>query len=178
MALGAQCELSQDNSCADGGFCDSTEPGGPKCVPVRGRGTACTSPYQCRPGLRCVRNICTAGEAGDVCQRNLDCNGRLRCGADMKCAEPVEVDTECDPDGAPCREGLTCTSSMGETLCRVQPVSGQPCGASTTCYLSRCVDGTCAEPSSDGSPCESAADCLPERLCDEGLCTPPIACRL
>jgi hypothetical protein len=172
--LQGTCEQSLDNNaCRDGSWCDASNPADLRCVPVRGRNSGCTSSFQCIAGARCIRNLCSAGEPGDACVETNDCRGDLACiGGD--CVVPAGVMETCNA-GAPCAEGLVCTSSAGVDSCQAQPIAGQPCGMG--CYLSHCRDGTCASHVRAEESCADTMECFPGHACEESVCkVEPIAC--
>ena len=172
-ALGAACELSLfGNSCQSGSFCDSSQPGQAVCAPVRGRGAGCTSPFQCVEAAQCINNRCSAGLEGDGCVVPADCALSLEC-VDGRCVAAIGVNQDCG-SSRPCSEGLTCTSTQGQMLCRPQLPRGAPCAPDDACYLGRCVDGACVERLTAGQVCTTAEACL-SGDCD-GVCRARPAC--
>lgn len=173
--LNGACELSLDNNpCRDGGFCDRSQPGAMSCVPVRGRNQGCNSSFECIEGARCLRNRCSAGLEGDVCDLEEDCVPGLGC-VSGTCTEPLDLDAPCTEDSTPCREGLVCTSSVGRMACHARPIAGQSCDGD--CYLSRCRDGLCGPLVLPEEACTGSADCLPGHTCRDGVCkVEPISC--
>lgn len=175
VALGSRCETSlAGNSCAGASFCENNV-GGATCVAVRGRKTGCTSPYQCAAGLSCIANLCSGGLDGDTCEGTGDCEKTLVCAPDGKCRKPVAGGEVCTQGAAPCREGFTCTASAGMSLCAAKRSLGERCGS---CYLSRCVNGTCAALAEDGAACATRDDCYPGRACVMSRCVVPFVCAL
>ena len=172
--LNGVCELAlSGNACADGGFCDASQPGNPLCVPVRGRNQGCTNSFECIPGHRCITNRCSAGLEDDVCERDADCFSDFVCAAG-RCAQPLAIDQMCAANGVACRVGLSCTSTTGGERCRPAPLLGGACDGE--CFLGRCVNGLCEALVEDGQSCGDMGACLPGRACD-GQCQPPaVAC--
>lgn len=169
VALDAPCELSiGGNSCRDGAFCDRSQPGTSKCVPVRGRGSGCRSPDECAPSLRCIGGLCSGGLERDTCQDDRDCQGLLLCSGG-RCTLPRGPGEMCGT-GTPCGEALVCTSSVGGSRCTPRSIAGEACSREAPCYLDRCVMGMCTSPIADGEACVSSADCYPGRTCSESRC--------
>ena len=172
--LGGQCDLALfGNSCRTGSFCDTSQPGQTVCAAARGRGSGCTSTFQCAQGGRCIANRCSSGLEGDGCMSEADCASGFRC-RNNACVALGRTDEVCST-GRPCGEGLTCTSTAGQGLCRPLSAPGGACASDQSCYLGRCVDGVCEALADDGQPCTTAADCLPQRSC-EGTCGSFVGC--
>lgn len=176
VALGAPCELSvSGNPCEASAFCDRSQPGEARCAQARGRGTGCTTPYECAGGAACLAGLCSEGREGDTCEVTSDCVGLLRCSGG-RCRAPAVADDIC-PDGPEiCREGLGCLVQGSLRLCKPAAAAGEPCGE-VGCWLGFCEAGTCVNARGDGEPCAGPAECLPGRSCEAGRCTAaPIDC--
>lgn len=182
--IGMRCRMPADadatceqalvgNACRPGSFCDTAQPGQPRCAPVRGRGQGCTQSVECLAGARCISNRCSAGLEGDVCSDGGDCGASFVCAAG-RCVPPVGTDGPCGPS-QPCDVGLACTSTVGSMLCRPQPTEGEDCSLDRPCYRGRCLDGACVASAEDGEACSQPEDCLPGRTCD-GTCSVQAAC--
>ena len=178
VSAGGACEATPTigNPCVPGFFCDASQPGQSICAEVRGRGEGCRSNFECIPGARCVDNRCSAGIDGDACRDEQDCQPDLQC-LSRRCATPVGLNAACT-SSVPCGEGLVCTATIGAgspQICTPLPRTGEPCGADDACYLSRCVNGVCADTVVDGAACADMTDCQPGRRCD-GVCRVNPAC--
>jgi Dickkopf-like protein len=165
------CEIAlSGNACAEGGFCDASQPSGAVCNPVRGRGNGCRTPYECAAGLRCVNNLCSSGLERDSCNTDADCEAPLRCAAG-RCATPAAEGGACSAT-VPCREGFVCV--LGDTAmtgsCGKEAALGESCSDKQPCWLGRCTMGTCVEPLADGAACTKDDECLPSRTCSMGRC--------
>jgi hypothetical protein len=177
-ARGRPCEPSlTGNPCQEGSWCDASQPASPVCRAGKGRGEGCRSRVECAGGAACIRNRCSAGQAGDACTDDLDCADGRRCAAN-RCAEAIALDAECSALGAPCDEGLTCTATQGASRCRPQPRASEACDEEHPCFWGRCAAGLCVPALEDGAACAEAQDCLPGRACREGRCAlTPRDCR-
>ncbi|MCC7382514.1 MAG: hypothetical protein IT384_11820 [Deltaproteobacteria bacterium] len=169
---GAPCELSfAGNSCRDGSFCDSSQPGAARCVMARSRGAGCTSPYQCALGMRCIGGRCSQGREDDGCATDVDCEDGLVCGA-AHCVVPGGVDADCASSGA-CLPSLACVADNGGggARCTARPRLDQTCGGGQpACFLARCDSEHCVPPAEDGGACSMAEDCRVARGCQASTC--------
>ena len=178
VSLGSPCELSsQGNSCVDGTFCDASVLTGNTCVLSRGRNTGCSSPYECASGLSCIRNLCSGGKVGDTCFSDTNCDLGLSCNSTGQCAVPVDAGASCS-DAVPCLAGLSCFAEDMENRCIPRPVLGESCAGNQPCLIGNCANETCVDAVVDGGACMNSDECLPGRICNDGLCAPSFACRL
>lgn len=107
VGLGAACDSSRGDSCADGAFCLSVG-GSSTCQRLHMAGAACTAgvPFSgCAGGLSCEGGVCElAGRRGERCQSGGACSsgacsvvgGPGVCGAERPVGAPCLVSSECE----------------------------------------------------------------------------------
>jgi len=130
----------------------------------RREGESCALAEQrlCEPGLSCVLQGITDGEARFECEPPVGSGEPCSLGF----PEPCPADHYCDAEA-------DATTAAG--TCVPLPGAGEPCVAGRdrvarcTSGLA-CVDDECASPRENGQPCTSPAQCFSER-CVDGLCT-------
>ncbi len=116
----------------------------------------CQVDGDCRVGFECQANVCVerAGQLGDPCARDVDCNGALVC-VDGVCGQRDQGgcnnDAQCDPDEV-------CVG--GQCL----PNPAVACMDDLDCGGDRCIDGACV------LACIDDMDCLFDQVCRDGGC--------
>ncbi len=168
---------ADDTSCLPGAFCSGTT-----CTTDLPAGGACTRAAQCASGF-CVDSVCCDKACGGGCEA---CSAAKKGkGTDGTC-EPVVAGSDprdsCTADAAyptSCKADGMCD---GAGACRVNAVSGTPCGASTcaagvvsgkTCNGAggcdatpkSCGDYTCADTSVCRASCTADTDCAATAYC-------------
>jgi hypothetical protein len=160
--VGESCEHAR---CDTGSFCDRVAM---MCVALKPRGQSCLAPEECQYGLDCGRDSvcallpgpdqpCTdvcrdegtvckgtcvkVGLSGAACATSEDCSRMYHCDATRHCSTGAALGAACIA-GQPCAgDGAFCKIPDGE------------------------LQGTCAAPQPDGSPCQKKSNCE-SQYCD------------
>lgn len=66
LAVGVECGDSDKGACEGGTFCGFSGDA-PRCLPVGDEGAACLDMEECRSGLTCLGDVCTAPSMEDIC---------------------------------------------------------------------------------------------------------------
>jgi hypothetical protein len=183
--IGTAC--TRDTDCDPGAYCD---PDQDRCVARLGAGAACDNILQCGGETMCVglqrgaepaqcRRVTEPGDLCDaVCLGNLACvlpTDRSMMGTCQPLAEP---DQDCGSGNPNCDIEHVCSRQ-----CRPRAEAGKSCG---TClpglFCTGDLPGTdppnpaapvCAEPQTDGAPCNTATQCA-SRVCSGDLNAPGV----
>jgi hypothetical protein len=179
---------SNDESCA---------PQTPQCVPRRGNGERCDTPFShdiCQPGLVCIDSTCRPpNPAGAACLGSEQCGAGLYCDrATSQCRERQAEGSACANDDS-CRDGLLCAISSttpDSGVCKRVldfPSACDPALSTGACPSHAYCDPTsrtCVERTPTGGSC-AGEPCLEIHYCDEttltcqarlgvgAACTPP-----
>ncbi|KAE8250683.1 hypothetical protein A4X13_0g4495 [Tilletia indica] len=151
-------------------------------------GHTCANNGECKEGL-CKNGVCSAGQVGDTCAQNYQCDGQSLCGTDKKCFLPSAAST---PPLEPCNSSSECRSarciselrpkdSIGvnadplDTVTLNEPVcdfldNGQTgCRTYRDCTTGLCQGGTCAT-GTNGDRCIVNYQC--SNICGlDGFCS-------
>jgi hypothetical protein len=135
----------------------------------------CRSSLECDDGLHCQGlsavdvGVCGAPKASSLpCHTAIDVLAAYTRQDDLDHEHPECAGycarSQCKdavPQGGPCTLDLQCGRSRcesGRCLSEKLPSAGQPC-AGACAYGSRCVDGACVTPRSEGQACEADGQC-------------------
>ena len=182
--LGESCLLHAD--CGGDAFCPASCPR--TCQPVRSPGAACSGDAECRRGLICLENRCSApaaqnaacgGSSASVCALGASCVGGSQtdpgtCQLDQA-RQVGALGATCADDGTLCREGLSCAyDGSAHFTCQAQVAHAGSCHLAVPgqCPIDSYCDavdaktsGTCSSLPRAGQACVLGNQCAAGHVC-------------
>jgi hypothetical protein len=173
------------NQCHNAGTCDPES--GICSNPNKTDGASCDDGVICTSSDMCISGICSGMDncpSNKMCQSNV-CVSTPNCSKDMDCYDANECTSDscvggfCQntaTPGAPCDDGLLCTTSDVCGGAANPSCSGTliTCSALDQCHdVGACdpLTGSCTSPNkADNSPCSDGDTCTQNDICSGGVC--------